>query len=347
MAGLDQPLSITQDPSQPNVQIVVEKAGRLRVLLSGVLLNEPFLDLSGQISTDGEKGLLGLTFAPGYAQNGRFFVNYIDLNGNTVVSRFSRSAGDPLRADPASEFPLVWSDGQPFIFQPGPLHKGGHLAFGPDGMLYIGLGDGSTHNDPEHNAQNPTLLLGKILRININVLDSDAQGFDVPADNPFVNQEGVRPEIWSLGHRNPWRWTFDDPAHGGTGALIMADVGQDGWEEINYEPAGQGGRNYGWRNREGSHDYIAELPAFSEPLVDPVLEYRTTSTRPTSAPRSPAASSIEAARSARSTSAAIFSRTSCSHASGRCALASTSAAWRTPTIFRSTRTSWVMPRRKS
>ncbi len=273
VAGLDQPLSITQDPSQPNVQIVVEKAGRLRVLQSGVLLNEPFLDLSGQISSDGEKGLLGLAFAPGYAQNGRFFVNYIDLNGNTVVSRFSRSAGDPLRADPASEFPLVWSDGQPFIFQPGPLHKGGHLAFGPDGMLYIGLGDGSTHNDPEHNAQNPTLLLGKILRINVNVLDSDAQGFDVPADNPFVNQEGVRPEIWSLGHRNPWRWTFDDPAHGGTGALIMADVGQDGWEEINYEPAGQGGRNYGWRNREGSHDYIAELSAFSEPLVDPVLEY--------------------------------------------------------------------------
>ena len=273
MAGLDLPLSVTQDPSQPNVQIVVEKAGRLRVLQSGALLAEPFLDLMDKVSTDGEKGLLGLAFAPNYAASGRFFVNYIDLNGNTVVSRFSRSAGDPLRADPASEFPLVWSDGQPFIFQPGALHKGGHLAFGPDGCSTSVWATAPTHNDPDHNAQNPGLLLGKMLRINVNVPDADAEGFDVPADNPFVNQPGVRPEIWSFGHRNPWRWTFDDPAHGGTGALIMADVGQDGWEEINYEPAGQSGRNYGWRNREGSHDYITELPAFSEPLVDPVLEY--------------------------------------------------------------------------
>ena len=273
VGGLDLPLSVTQVPNQPNVRIVVEKAGRLRVVQSGALLAEPFLDLMDKVSTDGEKGLLGLAFAPDYAATGRFFVNYIDLNGNTVVSRFSRSAGNPLRADPASEFPLVWSDGQPFIFQPGALHKGGHIAFGPDGMLYIGLGDGATHNDPDHNAQNPALLLGKMLRINVNVPDDDAEGFDVPADNPFVNQQGVRPEIWSFGHRNPWRWTFDDPAHGGTGALIMADVGQDGWEEINYEPAGQSGRNYGWRNREGGRDYITELPAFSEPLVDPALEY--------------------------------------------------------------------------
>ena len=241
----------------------------------------------------------------------------------------------------------MWSDGQPFIFQPGPLHKGGHLAFGPDGMLYIGLGDGSTHNDPEHNAQNPTLLLGKILRINVNVLDSDAQGFDVPADNPFVNQEDVRPEIWSFGHRNPWRWTFDDPAHGGTGALIMADVGQDGWEEINYEPAGQGGRNYGWRNREGSHDYIAELPAFSEPLVDPVLEYSHYINETDVRASVTGGVVYRGSALGPGTSAATSSRISCSHASGRCALASTSAAWRTPTIFRSTRTSWAMPRSKS
>jgi glucose/arabinose dehydrogenase len=271
--GLENPLSFAQDPSQPNVQLVIEKAGRVRVIQSGLLRDEPFLDLSSKVLTTGENGVLGLAFAPNYASSRRVFVYYINSAGHTVVGRFLRRADDPLRADPDSEFDLVWSDGNAFIPQQAEdAHKGGHLAFGPDGMLYIGLGDGGGGNDPEHRSQDPSLLHGKMLRINVNVGDDDPEGFDIPADNPFVNQN-VRPEIWAFGLRNPWRWSFDNPAHGGTGAMIIGDVGQGGWEEINYEPAGQGGRNYGWRNREGAHDYITELPPFSEPLIDPALEY--------------------------------------------------------------------------
>ena len=273
VTGLENPLSFAQDPFQPNVQLVIEKAGRIRVIHSGVLRDEPFLDLTSKVLTTGENGVLGLAFAPDYASSRRVFVYYINTSGHTVVARFLRRVDDTLRADPDSEFDLVWSDGNPVIPQQAEdAHKGGHLAFGPDGMLYIGLGDGGGGYDPEHHSQDPSLLVGKMLRINVNVGDDDPEGFDIPADNPFVGQN-VRPEIWAFGLRNPWRWSFDDPAHGGTGALIIADVGQGLWEEINYEPAGQGGRNYGWRNREGAHDFITDLPPFSEPLIDPVLEY--------------------------------------------------------------------------
>ena len=186
-----------------------------------------------------------------------------------MIARFTRASADPLRVDPNSRFDLVWPTGEAFIRQPFTNHNGGQLAFGPDGFLYIGLGDGGSGNDPMHLAQNPQSLLGKMLRIDVSVPASDPQGYDVPPGNPFAGRSDVRGEIWSFGLRNPWRFSFDAP-RGGTGALIMGDVGQGAWEEVDYEPAGTGGRNYGWRNREGAHDNVTSLPPFSQPLRDPI-----------------------------------------------------------------------------
>jgi glucose/arabinose dehydrogenase len=192
-----------------------------------------------------------------------------------VVARFRRSA-DPLVADPASRFDLLWGAARRgFIEQPFTNHNGGHLAFGPDGYLYVGLGDGGSGDDPGHRAQNPAEFLGKMLRIDVSVADGHPTGYQVPASNPFVSggPAGTLPEIWSFGLRNPWRYSFDPPARGGTGALVIADVGQGNWEEIDYEPAGRGGRNYGWRNREGAHDRVTSRPAAFLPLTEPIHEY--------------------------------------------------------------------------
>jgi hypothetical protein len=169
----------------------------------------------------------------------------------------------------------LWPGGNRFIVQPVANHNGGTLAFGPDGYLYIGLGDGGSGNDPGHLAQNPTTLLGKMLRVNVNVLETNTEGYDVPADNPFVDglPLAALSQIWAFGLRNPWKYSFDNVARGGTGALIIGDVGQNAWEEINYEPPGAGGRNYGWRNREGAHDNVTNLPAAYVPLKDPIFEY--------------------------------------------------------------------------
>jgi glucose/arabinose dehydrogenase len=270
-SGFSNPLAFVQDPSDPATQFVVEQGGRIRVVQSGVVLDADFLDVRGAITSGGERGLLGLAFAPD--STGRVFVNFTDRAGNTVVARFRRSA-NPLVADPTSRFDFVWNSGEAFIRQPFANHNGGHLLFGPDGFLYVGLGDGGSGDDPDHRAQNPRELLGKMLRLDVNVPDNHPIGYVVPADNPFVSGAlGARPEIWAFGLRNPWRYTFDDPARGGTGALIIGDVGQNRWEEIDYEPRGAGGRNYGWRNREGSHDYVTSRPPAYLPLVDPVHEY--------------------------------------------------------------------------
>jgi glucose/arabinose dehydrogenase len=269
--GLSQPLGFVQDPSQPDVQFIVEKGGRIRNLVAGVLFGD-FLNLTAQVSNDSEQGLLGLAFAPDYPTSGRFFVNFTRGDGHTVIARFRVSA-DPLVADPASQFNLVWPGGLTYIPQPYTNHNGGNLQFGPDGYLYIALGDGGNGDDPEHRAQNPQSLLGKVLRLNVNVSDADPQGYDVPANNPFVGNPAVLPEIWAFGLRNPWRYTFDDPLRGGTGALLVADVGQSLYEELNYEPAGVGGRNYGWRNREAAHDNVMDLPPYYLPLRDPIFEY--------------------------------------------------------------------------
>jgi glucose/arabinose dehydrogenase len=271
-SGLTNPLAFVQDPTDVANQFVVEQGGRIRVVRDGVALDTDFLDLRGAIVAGGEQGLLGLAFAPETA-SGRFFVNFTDRSGNTVVARFRRS-GNPLIADPASRFDLRWGGSDAFIRQPFANHNGGNLLFGPDGYLYIGMGDGGSGDDPDHRAQNPQELLGKMLRINVNVPDADPTGYVIPPDNPFVTAgAAARPEIWAFGLRNPWRYAFDDPMRGGTGALVIGDVGQNHWEEIDYEPRGSGGRNYGWRNREGAHDYITSRPPAFQPLVDPIFEY--------------------------------------------------------------------------
>ena len=275
-SGFEAPLAFIQDPADRAIQFVVQQGGRIRVVRNGVVLPGDFLDLTPVISSGGERGVLGLAFAPD-AASGRFFVNFTNPSGDTVVARFRRPAG-AVTADPASRFDLRWggAGGSASIGQPYANHNGGNLAFGPDGYLYIGMGDVGSGNDPEHRAQNPVELLGKMLRIDVNVPDTDPTGYQIPADNPFAPGHGpvpARPEIWAFGLRNPFRWSFDDTSRGGTGALVIGDVGQSSFEEIDYEPRGRGGRNYGWRNREGAHDNITSSPPAYSPLTDPIFDY--------------------------------------------------------------------------
>ena len=272
-SGLTQPVAFVQDPTDRAVHFVVEQRGRIRALRNGAIQSPDFLDLQSVIASGGERGLLGLAFAPDYAASGRFYVNFTNLAGHTVVARFRRSS-NPLIADAGSRFDLRWNgtSGPPLIEQPFANHNGGHLAFGPDGLLYVGMGDGGSGDDPAHRAQDRSTLLGKMLRIDVNVPDSHPIGYSIPADNPFA-AGGARAEIWSFGLRNPWRYNFDDVARGGTGAMVIGDVGQNRWEEVDYEPRGRGGRNYGWRNREVAHNNVTSLPPAFTPLVDPIHEY--------------------------------------------------------------------------
>jgi len=249
VTGLQRPVDLQADGS--GRLFVIEKAGRIRILENDQLLETPFLDISESVGSSGnEQGLLGLVFHPQYQENGRFFVNYTDTNGDTVLARFQVSS-DPNAADPGSEVRLLGLD------QPFQNHNGGVLAFGPDGYLYAGLGDGGSQGDPNGNAQNTGVLLGKILRLDVNSADPYA----VPADNPFGN------EVWAYGLRNPWRFSFDKS----TGDLYIGDVGQNQWEEIDFLAAGSpGGANFGWDHREGAHDYEGGGP---EGMIDPVAEY--------------------------------------------------------------------------
>jgi glucose/arabinose dehydrogenase len=273
--GFSSPLQLVQDPLAPDVVYIVEQGGVVQALRGGSRL-EPFIDLRESISTGGERGLLGMAFDPNVA-SGRVFFNFTNANGDTVVARFRRSPVNPLRADPASRFDLRWPSGERVIRQPFANHNGGNLVFGPDGYLYIGLGDGGSGNDPQNNAQNPASLLGKMLRVDVSVDDADSTGYRIPPDNPFVDGQptAALPEIWDFGLRNPWRYSFDDVGAGATGALIIADVGQTAREEINYEPFLAGGRNYGWRIREGTiptPGVPATTPAFV-PLIGPIFDY--------------------------------------------------------------------------
>ena len=279
--GLTLPLALAQDPTDPSVQFIVEQGGRIRVVRSGVIEPTDFLNLSTEVSTGGERGLLGLVFAPDYATSRRFFVNFTNRNGHTVIARFLRSRNNPLVADPASRFDFRWPNGSRFISQPFSNHNGGTMVFGPDGYLYIGMGDGGSSNDPDHRAQSPTTLLGKMLRLDVAVSDGDPQGYDVPPDNPFLDGQPISAmaEIWAFGLRNPWKFSFDDPARGGTGAMFVGDVGQTNREEIDYEPPGAGGRNYGWRNREGTRANVGSRPPAYEPLINPIFEYDRTAGR--------------------------------------------------------------------
>src|SRR5688572_10964452 len=195
-SGLQSPLAFVQDPTDRNVQFVVQQAGRIRVVRNGTVLPTDFLNLTSSVKSGGEQGLLGVAFAPDYASSGRFFVNFTNTSGDTVVARFTRS--NAIVANPSSRFDLQLEGTQRVITQPFPNHNGGHLAFGPDGYLYIGLGDGGSGDDPDHRAQNPAELLGKMLRIDINVNDEDAFGYRVPPGNPFLggsNLPSARDEI--------------------------------------------------------------------------------------------------------------------------------------------------------
>ena len=256
-------------------------ADLVRVVVNGTLQSVPFLDITSLVLFSGERGLLGLALPPDYATSGRFYVNYTrQTDGHTVIARYKRS-GNPLVADPASRFDLVWPNlvgGQlqllPYIIQPYSNHNGGNLRFGPDGNLYIGMGDGGSGGDPDKNAQNKNILLGKMLRVDVSVPDNDARGYRSPADNPFRdgNPTTALDEVWTFGMRNPWRFSFDMPALGGTGGMWIGDVGQGAKEEIDYQPPG-GGKNFGWPLREGAQDYRpTDTPAFT-PLSEPVYDY--------------------------------------------------------------------------
>jgi glucose/arabinose dehydrogenase len=265
-SGFSAPVAIVADPTNAAVHFVVEQGGRIRVIRDGTLVPVDFLDLRNAISAGGERGLLGMAIAP----DGRVYVNFTNPSGDTVVARFRRSS-NPLVADPASRFDLRWGAAT-VIPQPFANHNGGNIVFGPDGYLYIGMGDGGSGDDPDHRAQNLSELLGKMLRIDVSVPDGHPTGYQIPAGNPFA-AGGGRAEIWSVGLRNPWRFSFDDPLRGGTGALVIGDVGQGRYEEVDYEPRGRSGRNYGWRNREGAHDNVTSRPPAFLPLVDPIHEY--------------------------------------------------------------------------
>ena len=234
---------------------IVEQEGLIWIIQNNERLTEPFLDLRQLVNDNAsEQGLLGLAFHPDYAETGTFFVNYTGGNGETRISRYSRSE-DPHRADAASETLLLT------IHQPFRNHNGGSLAFGPDGFLYVGTGDGGSAGDPLGNSQRLDTLLGKILRLDVD----SAQPYAIPADNPFA-EGGALPEIWAYGLRNPWRFAFDQA----TGDLFIADVGQNQWEEINVQDAkSPGGENYGWNLREGTHAYVGG----DSGLTDPVVEY--------------------------------------------------------------------------
>jgi glucose/arabinose dehydrogenase len=260
-SGLGFPLYLTSPPDDVSRVFVVEKGGRIRVIRNDSLLATPFLDLSGRVSTGGEQGLLGLAFHPAYAQNRVFVINYTNTQGDTRIATF-RAGTTPDVADPASERVILAID-QPFA-----NHNGGMLAFGPDGMLYASLGDGGSGGDPQGNGQNRSVLLGKILRLDI----ADDGTASVPADNPFAGQTGARPEIWSYGLRNPWRFSFDRA----TGDLYLGDVGQNELEEINASTgAAQFGRgaNYGWNIVEGTECFSPSSGCDRTGLTPPVLVY--------------------------------------------------------------------------
>lgn len=262
--GLNQPLSITNMGDER--LFVLEQGGQIQIVNpDGGINAEPFLDISDRIVSGGEQGLLGMDFHPDYSNNGYFYVNYTNTEGNTHISRFSVSETDPDIALPDSEMILLSID------QPYTNHNGGNIVFGPDDYLYIGTGDGGAGGDPEDRAQDSTTLLGKMLRIDVD----GGNPYGIPADNPFAGNPAAEDEIWALGMRNPWRFSFDRL----TGDLWIADVGQNEYEEVNLEPAvSDGGLNYGWRCYEGNHEYNLQGCLSADHYTFPVHEYSHSAT---------------------------------------------------------------------
>lgn len=259
-SGLANAVSLAHAGDGSGRLFIVQQTGQILIYNGTRVLQRPFLDISNLVSGGREQGLLGLAFHPNYINNGYFYVNYTDRKGDTVIARYSVSGINPNLANPFSATTLLTVD------QPYSNHNGGQLQFGPDSYLYIGLGDGGSAGDPQNNAQNLGALLGKILRIDVD----GGSPYAIPPDNPFVGMEGARPEIWAYGLRNPWRFSFDLL----TGDMFIADVGQDEWEEIDFQPASStGGENYGWRLMEGSHCYNPPDNCNPGGLILPILEY--------------------------------------------------------------------------
>jgi glucose/arabinose dehydrogenase len=261
LSGLNSPVDLQNAADGTGRLFVVEQQGQIRIISNNSLVPTPFLDITSLVDFGGEKGLLGLAFHPAYTQNRRFFVNYDRVASGqmqTVIAEFQTSASNPNQADPNSQR-ILFTVNQPF-----PNHKGGQLAFGPDGFLYIGLGDGGSAGDPLGNAQNRRVLLGKMLRIDVDHTSPGLQ-YAIPSDNPFLN--GVdRGEVWAYGLRNPWRFSFDVSS----GRLFAADVGQDKFEEIDIL---QKGGNFGWNIMEGLHCFKPSSGCNMTGLILPITEY--------------------------------------------------------------------------
>lgn len=257
-SGLPQVTTLTHAGDGSGRLYATQQDGRVRVIQNGQVRAQPFLDVSSLTRAGGERGLLGLAFDPGYRQNRRLYIHYTDRNGDTVLARYTATP-DFSRADPQSAKVLFTAE------QPYANHNGGQLAFGPDGFLYLGLGDGGSQGDPQENAQKLSTPLGKILRFDVR---GDAAR---PAPgNPFLNRSGANPYIWAYGLRNPWRFSFDRAS----GDLIIADVGQNAFEEVNRQPrASKGGENYGWDIREGRRCYEPPQGCRTQGLTEPVLVY--------------------------------------------------------------------------
>jgi glucose/arabinose dehydrogenase len=261
VSGLENPVHLAAPAGDARL-FIVEQYGRIRIVKNGRLLPRPFLDITREVGSGGERGLLSVAFHPQYRRNGRFYVDYTDHEGHTHIARFT--------ADPAADTASASTEQLVlFIEQPYANHNGGHVLFGPDGMLYVGMGDGGSQMDPHGNGQNTGVLLAKLLRLDV---DAAAAGepYAIPAGNPFVKGGGGggggRHEIWATGLRNPWRIAFD------SGLIYIADVGQNSWEEVDVAPAAAAGLNYGWRRMEGAHCFILPLCSKSG-LTLPALEY--------------------------------------------------------------------------
>ena len=262
VTGLTSPLDLEHPNDGSGRLFVVEQGGTIRIIQNGALLPQPFLDISSKVMVENEMGLLGVTFHPNFATNRKFYVNYTRNNAGqfqSVIAEYLASATNPNQSDPATERILLTVD------QVGNFdnHKAGQLAFGADGFLYFGLGDGGSGGDPFGHGQNTQILLGKLMRIDVNSTSPGKQ-YAIPADNPFVSGGGL-PEIYAYGFRNPWRFSFDSP----TGRLFMADVGQDMFEEIDIV---QKGGNYGWNTMEGMHCFNPPSGCNMTGLSLPIIE---------------------------------------------------------------------------
>ena len=260
--NFEKPLYVTNYPNNNNKLLVIEQEGIIQIVENNIVSEIPFLDISNRVHQPlypaDEMGMLGLAFDPNFNENNNFYVNYVDRDGFTIIARFKVKQN---LGDKSSEEILIK------LKQPYPNHNGGFIEFGPDNYLYIGVGDGGSVGDPENRAQNLSNLFGTILRIDV----SNQTDYKIPEDNPFYNSNKFKPEIWHYGLRNPWRFSFDKK----TGDMYIGDVGQNNWEEIDFQPAkSQGALNYGWRILEGTHCYPDDdKKCLTEGTVPPLFEY--------------------------------------------------------------------------